>query len=344
MKIKLPKVIHHVLCHIYPFIFFVNYAFISIETYTYLGALRKYLLIDSRIFLILTVVLSLYLIASGTKTFFHSPYLQTTLRLNLLLLPPVLIGYYFLLILEGLHYPNYVFTTYHLQPENIIYLVYLNFVGIFFQLLISYGILPLSHLSMKIQESKEEILRFPRASLILGLSLFLILGYYILDNSTRTFRNLISTTTFIVSHPNLTDSEKNTKNWGFLYTYLQFIITYTPKNAVIAFPPAQDHWLFTGNSVLMRYFLYPRTVLSVKETNNPETLYELSPKSYDYVAVIRGEWQDKDDGLYGWPKVKIHAKHTIYLNEKNQQVIDQPGDFDPNNTLTDWGLIEVVHD
>jgi hypothetical protein len=161
--------------------------------------------------------------------------------------------------------------------------------------------------------------------------------------NTLDVTKLIKKEVEAMQSPAQSDDEKNEVGWGTIYQYAKMLKNATPEDAVIAMPPAQNHWLYSGNIVLMRYFLYPRTLVNVKETTDTSTLHELPSQNYDYVALVWGESNERDQSPYGWPKTSISAEYIDYFdlstNTINRVVTTQYQFRELNEPL--WGVIKV---
>ena len=117
----------------FPFLVFLSYFFLSIESITYTGFLLKHIFIDAKIFAIITLISMALVCFCGNvwrnkNNKFAISFVFIT---NLLLSPILIILYYILTIIEKNHYSNYVYSTFHLQPNNFTYLVLFNLVTAF---------------------------------------------------------------------------------------------------------------------------------------------------------------------------------------------------------------------
>jgi hypothetical protein len=125
--------------------------------------------------------------------------------------------------------------------------------------------------------------------------------------------------------------------YGNYYEYLNFVKSIADTQSSILLPPQKNPWQFEGNQRLARYFLYPRTLYSAHENNNPENV--------DYIEIAWGStnFPPKGDDTYGWPRENINAdKVYIYDFDSNKyQTYDE--DYDPNKFLKPgvYGLIKT---
>lgn len=230
-----------------------------------------------------------------------------------------------LLIIETITYPNYVFSTIHIHLDGLQILTVLFF--------IYFVLTNLRHDNLKLL--LETTLLFAVISVLFN---------YTLANIINT-RKLVIKEIDLIQASGPSYSDKQRAGWGDIYTYTELLRKSTPENAIIAIPPAQNHWLYSGNLVLMRYFLYPRTLVNVKESDSIETLYDLPDVDYDYVAIIWGESNTRDSADYGWPKAAIPSEYIEYFNLQDgstrKVIIDSYMPEDHDDESIGWGLIKV---
>lgn len=94
---------------------------------------------------------------------------------------------------------------------------------------------------------------------------------------------------------------------GIDYKYIELIQKNAPESAQVIHPPQGDKWPAIGNQPVLRYFLYPRTLISgALLTNN-----EISAEIMSAIFVVI----DKD-GSRNWPLIDIKNK-KISFNESN---------------------------
>lgn len=340
---------------IFPFLVFFTYSMLFLEAYTYIGALKKYIFIDSRILLYLTITLGLYIAVRASNKEFKNNFIETIFSVNSLITPVVIFLYYYFLMAEAIHYPNFIFSTYHIQPANIVNIVYLNLsllggLLIFKNKNVQYAIQKYiinGTRSLLINKKDINELSSQKSTyfeLILITITLLLLSNYLLVNITSTFAKISTDLVFIVNNPKLNYDQKMEKAWGRMYYYFQYVNNSVPINSIIATPPAQHRWLRTGNTVVMRYFLYPHKLINLKETWKLETLMDLPSGDFDYILLIPGDWNDSSVAE-GWPKKYILAEYVEYFDPKTLTSEKIIGDFDPINERNQksWGIIKVRH-
>jgi len=103
----------------FPFFVVLSYFFLSVETFTYPGFVWKSIFINAKAFALVTIFSSMIFIFYKDKTKDkNKEYLgNLVINLNSLLLPILLMSFLLMAISENRHYNNYVFATFHLQPD-----------------------------------------------------------------------------------------------------------------------------------------------------------------------------------------------------------------------------------
>lgn len=268
----------------------------AIETYKYPGFIFKHFNFLPMIFYVITgiaiIAIKLYPPPTPEKSL-----LAMMFRL-LAIYSIILTGVFY--ILETTTYPNFIFTNLHVHLDGLQILTGMLFVY--------FALSNLMH---------RHYVAILNSTYLLAISSLLI-NYAIIN--TLDVTKLIKKEVKAMQIPARNDEEKNELGWGTIYKYAQMLKKATPEDTIIAMPPAQNHWLYSGNLVLMRYFLYPRTLVNIKETSDTSTLLELPTQEYDYVALIWGESNERDTSPYGWPKTRISADYIEYFDLSNKTI------------------------
>lgn len=298
---------------LFPFLVLSTYAFIILESYFYIGVLRKFVLIDSRFLIILTLFSGFYIINQKMHLF-----ATLIFKLNQLIFPLSVIVYLVLLTLESTHFHNYVFSTYHIQPSNFFYMVILSG-GLF--------------LVYKLVNSKKISYKFSLNEFIV----FAVLIVVFMEGFSRTVEVAMYSDVYILTHLNSSYDYKMEERWGIYYDYIKFVRENTPEGSSILVPPQELPWYSTGNVGLDRYFLFPRFL----ENGSYDGPIDFG--KYDYVMLVWGEWNDAPKERYGWPKIEVPAEKMIYFNPETKQVTEIDGNYKPNNDLNKsvWGIVKV---
>lgn len=122
--------------------------------------------------------------------------------------------------------------------------------------------------------------------------------------------------------------------YGWIWPYSQFIVRHTPSDAVLLIPPQNNIWKMEGNADYFRWFMYPRKLTHMTNSN--------IPAGVTHVLIALGECSE---GACGWPKIAIKAEHI-----KKIILIDRQTHSEATLTETDyyldtdhfqWGIIEL---
>jgi len=320
---------------VFPFLIGISFSFLLLESYMYIGFLRKFILLDSRYFLIFSIIsISLLFYSKLSEEKYKSSTLEKfVLNLNAFLFFPISIFYWIMTVSNTIHYPNYVFATFHIQPENYLNVIFLSL------LLFILKLYKLSKLKrgQYLRCIRGKLFVFNKAPkvLILLVVIFISLAVYVVSNLPIVLKSVFNNIIFVSTHLNYTYDDKMRKKWGFYYDYMEFIKSYTPPDATILIPPQSNHWLTSGNSGLDRYFLYPRNLLNAD-------VFSIPNSGYGYVLIDKGEWYN-DAVDWGWPKVAVKAEKIWYIDPGTLKVTEVEKDFDPKDpfNMQAWGLIKV---
>lgn len=222
--------------------------------------------------------------------------------------------------LEKIHYPNYVFATFHIHPS-----------GLIFPLILTLIVLVISYRDLK------SLLK-PNLLIVLLILWILISNFIEISASFR--KNLY----FMIHNPLSSYDIKMRRKVGTkFYDYTQFIERNTPENAKILIPPMAYPWPQTGNLAYIRYFLYPRKIVSGLE-DAPNM--DLKEEGIDYVLIAWGETPTAQPGFtHGWPKFDVSAERIIFLSNSNEQTeIAKNYAYEEYKNQELWGLIKVKKD
>jgi len=320
----------------FPFLIGLTFFFLLLESYMYIGFLSHFFLVDSRFFLVLSIVsiLLLFYQRLKDKDYKEEELEKLLINLNSILFLPLLVLYFIMVFSNAKNYSNYVFTTYHIQPQNFINLVYLSFALLFLRFDLFYKKLNLEPYFGDLSVFSRNKTKNTKEKLLLSTIFFLLLFYFV-NNFTKVAHRILNDFAFITTHLSYSYDDKMRRVWGFYYDYMKFVREHTPDDAAILVPPQRDHWLSTGNSGLNRYFLYPRKQIHGEITTIPSD-------GYGYILVAKGLWNNNKVG-WGWPKAYVKADKIWYIDPQTLQVSEFKKDFDPQDSfnMQAWGLIKV---
>lgn len=293
-----------------------TYLTLLMDTFKYPGFVGNHFLIDSRVYLAVTVVaLSFSLIRTRV--------LRNILNLNLIVMPIIVLAFVWFSEIEATNYINYVLSKFHLSLNGLVYLL-------LFSLLI-FAISGLKATGLNINKSRNVVYKVLIISLI--ASSFVINMYAIGKDAAVT-------DSYVFSHLKSSYDEKMFSQWGDFYNLMTFVKNNTPSDSTIIIPPQISPWLSTGNLSLVRYFLYPRNLFQYQTEEIPDI------KSFPagtYILISQGEWGCEGLGCKEWPVQQIKAEKVVYKepNSVNVKEIRQNFLYNPNGTGNPFGLLDL---
>lgn len=323
---------------ILPYLASLTYFLLLIEAVSYIGFLHQFIGFNSLFFLysnlLLLGFLSIWLISHPKEEL--SFYTHFFLKLQSFFLLPLVVIYYIFYLTEQANYDNFVYTTFHVQPQNARYIVILAFwLTLFYLFVSSRRIL----VQKKVFKSRTQVFNWFNLTIVL----YVLLMAFFVNNSINTVGLSIENVIFIFRNPTLSYDRKMFESWKYFYPQMQFVNQHSPETAVIAIPPAQNHWLTDGNSVVVRYFVYPRKVVNLIESEvGTETLYLMPDTSYTHVLLTKGSWQDPTVE-FGWPKIPFPVSKIYYQMPDGTASVSAVNTFDPSLEVNknSYGLIEL---
>ncbi|HJX58995.1 MAG TPA: hypothetical protein VJ481_00360 [Patescibacteria group bacterium] len=246
------------------------------------------------------------------------------------------IGYLFFSIMELLIYPNYVFSTFHLHPNALIWPLGLStallIVGYREQRLIA----PLGR-SKKIEEIHDYFKELHYISFVIFIAL--IIMFFV--NTSTNLKNFLSDFKFMIRNPSISMEERLRKKvTPIFYDYVVFVNKYVPEDAKILIPPQGFPWPQSGNYGYIRYFIYPREGTSGKEY---EPGIDYKSKGISYVLLSWGETESTEYGYtHGWPKFDVPAEWVVFYDESGR-IFTKDGDYHYKDFVNKkvWGVIKI---
>lgn len=275
-----------------------------LESVTYYGFFAKFTFLPSW----LVYLLSLIILLSIRHHLSNFPDIKRLLFVTLIVSSITLI---IVTTIEALTYPNFIFSTIHLNLHTFPYFVLL---------LLSYYIIYTTKPETKLIELFSQLL------LVTGISLYLYL------NVPKVISGIYSGLTEIINYPAATYDEKMYKRYGDFYYAMKNVVDLTPENAVVAIPPQENPWLTEGNGAMVNYFLYPRKVVHIDQNE-----VDIKPTHF---LIAKGSWNVEDKNKYGWPKEEVNA-HRVWEFHNDSTYTQYERDYNPTTDTWNWGLIEV---
>lgn len=306
----------------------LTFGLMCIDVVTYDGFLTKTIGVPSTFFLVSSALSYALLIFD---TFFNKAAFSKesilVLRINAVAYPLLMIIYYLFYQLEANHYPNYVFSTFHIN------LAQFDRVTIFSTFLFALFLFRknLSFISRKIeaQQPSTELI----GSVVFYVFALLFVSLQLLNRGTLVAKDLVD----IARHPFYSYEERRREVFGTSYDLYTFISAHTEPDATIAVPP-QNRWGILGNIGFSRYFLHPRYLL------HPEDVQKDQWSQFDYY-VVSSRFLDVDGNKYEiWPEYKLPIDSAITFEEisSKTQVLSLT-EFDPSDEIYKgkWTLVRI---
>jgi len=296
------------------------------EAVLYPGVIFKHLLVPPLVIYIICLIVSICLIRKKKMAI-----AILGIKLSLLsLVSSILFGvlFFVLMIIENLNYSNFVFSNLHIHPEQLVWPFFIS--------VVEYIITKYLNISKK---------RFKNVFFSLfHLELLIIpLAVVVLTNNIIGIIPIVKNDLmFLIQHPNATYTQKMEHELGkTFYDYVLFIKANTPENSKILIPPWPAYpWPQSGNGIYMRYFLYPRILVS---GNEYESNHDLTKEKFDYVLIAWGETPTTSGSYtHGWPKFDVKAKEVILWNNTSKLSIEYGSYIYSKVQWKDlWGLIKL---
>lgn len=328
---------------IFPFLVVTSYTLLFIEAFSYRGIVRKILLFDSSIWLGVTVLVGFLsqILRSRDNSVIQGSLYTLVLKMNLLLLPVVLVITYVFSTLELNHYPNYVYSTFHINPQNLKQAINFGISLVIIQLIPSilenFKVEPSLKFFIKSVKKRNHWLIIRQVSAVLAIYLLVT---YAVNSFVATLNSSMLGSWYILSNYNASYDDKMRVVWGDFYTYMSMVKELTPENAIIIHPPQKNPWQLEGNQFIDRYFLYPRTLVSAK---NLSKVRKEETGVYIMLAWGNSSYPPADGDSFGWPNFDIKATRVLFFDLKTRQIQTIEGPYkytDPINKNA-WGLIEL---
>lgn len=309
------------------YLFLISTSAVSalLESISYTGFIEKHLPFSSSNIYIVTFVVAIIVINYGRK--FPSLIFRSALAVKYIAISSA-ITTTILLMVEGLTYDNFVYSTIHLRPENLPTLALI--------LAFHYSLIYTKKPKLPFVNKKgvKILLNYPKVLILL------VLGYYFILNSVITLKNMTKVFVEIIQNPRASYGEKMSKRYSGSFEYFQLVKQHTEDDASIIIPPQLYPWGTVGNGGMAKYFLYPRRVYNGAYDDLLRDNFE---EEFNYVMIARGTWLYSEYTDDGWPRVDVEAESVTYFDLETGTSTTVDGDF----TTTDkeqygyWGIIKV---
>lgn len=268
---------------------------------------------------LVSVFLSLFILLKGKNSFivqFVSKYIFFSAII-------LLVIFRFALVVESIKYANYLYSNIGISVANIQSITMICLTNILIIIFL-----------IRIGKDKHTVFNSIARAInnLLGQSN----NYININNANLNIIALVLLLyiTYIVSTfislPTIYKNYSTTydKKFGYQYQYVEFLKNTTPDNSIIIHPPRDTVWPTIGNQEVLRYFLYPRTLVDGYIFNGTE---KLSDFNSPYFIKLTEETDGKE-----WPIIKpdnkiiifdqktpVHYKKLIKINSINDQSLYQ---------------------
>lgn len=192
-------------------------------------------------------------------------------------------GLKYLFYLNELNYPNYIYSKIGLSTQEINQFIFIDLI-----ILAASSTVILTNISK--MSADNYIKKLKLTLVIFGIVLAII-------QSTYPFLNIYQL--YISSNESYSDK------FGKQYVYIESLSSFTPINSVIIHPPQGSEFPALGNQPVLRYFLYPRQLISGAVVDSQDTAKEIG-KAY-FIKV------DSENVDISWPEIN-EEKNIIMFN------------------------------
>lgn len=200
---------------------------------------------------------------------------------------------------EYTNYPNYLYfhygiTVFHLQLMSFVAALQVMIFFAFYVYRLTYK--PTKKLlKQSLLYTDSKTLSFENLSFL--ISVIGLLSLFILSGSTALEWPMLSRGL----------SEGYEGKVGVDYKYIQLISDHTPNDVIVIHPPQGNIWPAIGNQPVLRYFIYPRTLVSGALVTSQDFTKQIN-EAYFVVIDPKGDRE--------WPIINI-SKKTVTFDENN---------------------------
>lgn len=292
---------------------------IIIQSVTYKGFFEKNLHFDFGLVMFMFVLYALltkyFILSHWRKEDLSRSIYHTFSNLNKLVLSGLFVLGVFFSVMESVKYNNYVYSTFHVNPENFWGLVQFCFLILVLQLDSTTHIGGVkifqdrwdiknktTHFLNKGLISKSELVKKSIFHKLVEISIFFGLLWVVVSGASGVLGSIFDQVKDIFLHPLASYSQKMHTKWGVFYDYMQLIVKNVPSDMSIYNPPQNIRGI-EGNQFLIRSFLFPRILISAQRVS-----WSIAKSEADYVMVTDS-----------WPEFEPPRESFVYL-PKNVQV------------------------
>jgi hypothetical protein len=317
---------------LFPHLYVIASVLLAIELVTYRGFTFKYLFLDARLLLAISLFSFLIIFVQNLhQQIVYSDLTKLILQLNKLAIIPLLLVNYLLISLDLYYYPNYVYSHFHINSSNLQLILSFNVFILLLQLLQKSPIVA-KFIWQRFNFRSTINILFLLAVVKFALPDIQLVSSWMYEAGIRVIRTMdLSWEERFVF---LNGGEKST---GWITYYTNFINKHVAERGVIFIPPQKEAWQMEGNPYYMRWFIYPRYTVQSQDIEAP------IPAEAEYILIDNGAWPGMEE--YGWPRMFIPAaqiEKMVFIDRDTREetvVIGQ--DYDPATMSYKWGVIQL---
>jgi len=212
-----------------------------------------------------------------------------------------------ILYLDIKYYGNYIYSNFGILPSQLQLSSIVNYLAISIIIAFFISIFEINNKKSKNTHKRINV-RFNKTILV-EVFAFLTIVY-------------LSTYPFLNFSVIIKDAYQNySQRIGSDYVYIDSLVKLVPENGVIIHPPQSSEWPLVGNQPVIRYFLYPRILVSGKLINTQKFADRFSSA---YFVLI-----DKTHYAPGWPLINFDKKEISFdiNNSVNYLNIEKIGEY-----------------
>lgn len=194
--------------------------------------------------------------------------------------------------LEQIKYSNYLYSHFGLKPTTLEYISIVNLMIV--AIIFSFYVPLISHNIGTKKTTKKYNFNLHIYIVSIALAVSVALSLYPFLNVFQIFNE---------------KGQGYSQRLGPSYLYVDALVKSSPTNSEIIHPPQSQNWPLVGNQPIIRYFLFPRTLISGALIINQS---EAEKFNGAYFVKISSE-----DNVPEWPTINVENR-TIIFNQLNK--------------------------
>lgn len=208
----------------------------------------------------------------------------------------------YLLTLDKIFYNNYLYSNFGIRPNILILASYIDLTvlclfGFLFAITLFLSVSP----CYGFRTSKELLSTIKNHLLVRAISIAFVVFLLLIFQSTS----------FLFNIPKLLNEVHQNYNQrlGSDFVYIEALAYLSPKDSVVIHPPQNNMWPMIGNQPVIRYFLFPRILVS-------GAIFDEAQQNVDfccaYFANMPATPQRPD-----WPKIDLEKKSVVFGSKES---------------------------